>query len=90
MAISKIILNEATQMDLTSTTAVASDVASGKIFFLADGTQATGTNEGGINAFIITLSYNSNTSMWEPDCTWAELAAARTASKDIILTTNVL
>lgn len=47
MAISKIILNNATQMDLTSTTAVASDVASGKIFFLADGTQATGTNEGG-------------------------------------------
>ena len=34
-------------MDTSPTTAVASDVASGKIFFLADGTQSTGTNSGG-------------------------------------------
>ena len=33
--------------DTTPTTAVASDVASGKVFMLADGTQATGTNSGG-------------------------------------------
>lgn len=33
--------------DVTPTTAVASDVASGKVFFLADGTQATGTSSGG-------------------------------------------
>lgn len=34
-------------MDTSPTTAVASDVASGKIFFLADGTQSTGTSSGG-------------------------------------------
>lgn len=33
--------------DVSSTTAVASDVANGKVFFLADGTQATGSASGG-------------------------------------------
>lgn len=33
--------------DTTPTTAVASDVASGKIFFLSDGSQTTGTASGG-------------------------------------------
>lgn len=32
--------------DVTGTTATAADVASGKIFFLANGSQATGTNSG--------------------------------------------
>lgn len=33
--------------DVTDTTAVAADVAQGKVFYLADGSQATGTSSGG-------------------------------------------
>lgn len=33
--------------DVSDSTAVAADVASGKYFYLADGTRATGTNSGG-------------------------------------------
>ena len=37
----------ATFTDVTPTNAVESDVASGKVFFKSDGSQATGTNSGG-------------------------------------------
>ena len=36
--------------------------------------------------FIVTIAYNSTTEMWEPDCTWAELVAAHTAEKTIVIT----
>lgn len=39
--------------DVTGTTAVASDVASGKVFFDANGTQTTGTSSGGGGGSII-------------------------------------
>ena len=47
MAINKVVYDNTTLIDLTSTTAVESDVASGKVFFKNDGTQATGTASGG-------------------------------------------
>lgn len=47
MAISKIILNGVTQMDVTNITATEADVAQGKTFLLADGTIGTGTGSGG-------------------------------------------
>lgn len=48
MAVNKVVQsNGTTLIDITSTTAVESDVASGKTFFLANGALATGTGSGG-------------------------------------------
>jgi len=85
MAISKIILNGVTQIDLTSDTVAASNLISPNTAHGADGQAIVGTASGGGNDFIITLSYNSNTETWDPDCTWAELSAAQTAGKNIIV-----
>lgn len=74
----------ATFTDTSPTTASASDVAQGKIFFDSTGTQQTGTSSGGGGTdFIVTLSYDSQSDMWTPDKTLAEIAAAYGAEKDI-------
>ena len=44
MAVSKVVIDGVTKIDLTGDTAVEADVASGKTFHKADGTTGTGTN----------------------------------------------
>lgn len=48
MALNKIIYKNRTLIDLTDTTAVQSDVFSGKIFHKVDGTPAVGTGGGSL------------------------------------------
>ena len=47
MAINKVVYGNDTLIDITDTTAVASDVATNKVFYTADGTRTTGTASGG-------------------------------------------
>ena len=47
MAINKVVYGNNTLIDITDTTAVASDVATNKVFYTADGTRTTGTASGG-------------------------------------------
>ena len=65
MAVNKVVQsNGTTLIDITPTTAVASDVVSGKIFFLTDGTQATGTRPSGVESSWTKVgekTYNINT-----------------------------
>ncbi len=47
MAVNKVVYDGSTLIDITPTTATASDVASGKVFFDRSGVQQTGTASGG-------------------------------------------
>lgn len=137
--INKVVYGGSPLIDLTSDTAVASDVAVGKYFHLATGERVEGTASGGGsggnvwqdaqgyvhlddegggssvdveplsvttngtytapagtayspvtvnvsgggNDFVVTLSYNSQTDMWEPDKTFAQASTAYSGGKTI-------
>lgn len=51
--VNKVVFGAVSIIDITPTTAVESDVAQGKVFFKADGSQATGTATGGGTGAIV-------------------------------------
>lgn len=84
MAFSKIILNGVTQIDLTQDTTQADKTIQGYTGHQNDGTGFTGSYvPSGGNDFIVTLSYNENTDMYEPDCTYSDWSEAFLAGKTI-------
>lgn len=66
---------------IASDAAAAGDIASGKKAYV-NGSLVTGTAAGG-NVFLVTVSYNSNTDKWEPDCTYSQVQSAYSAGKTI-------
>lgn len=63
------------------TTATASDVASGKIFFDSQGNQQTGSASGGGNEFLVTFTKSGQN--WVPDKTFSQTFTAYTNGKTI-------
>ena len=78
-----------TALDISDTTAVAADVASGKYFYTANGTKTAGTaSGGGDTVFVVTLSWDDDyfgqdDGAWVPDKTFAQISAAYAAGKEI-------
>ena len=86
MAINKVEFGGNTLIDITDTTAIESDVASGKTFYLKDGTKATGTASGGSSwkklgeaDFTVSTTSTTNTNTGSIDC------GSEAATKDKII-----
>lgn len=69
--------------DTTPTTAVAADVASGKIFFLANGSQATGTASGGTAKNVQVVQGTTRTTSSTLTAIGAEMTVSKTGTYDI-------
>lgn len=74
---------------VTTTNLTAENIVSGVTVKVGDSTDddcvasVTGTAETGGNDFIITLTKNASTGIWEPDCTYAQAVAAYSAGDDV-------
>lgn len=79
---------------VTTTNLTAANIVSGVTVKVGDSTDddcvasVTGTAATGGNDFIITLSKNASTGVWEPDCTFAEAQAAYNGGKNIVFVTD--
>ena len=74
---------------VTTTNLTAANIVQGVTVKIGDSTDddcvasVTGTAETGGDDFIITLTKNASTSVWEPDCTFAEAQAAYDGGKNV-------
>jgi hypothetical protein len=79
---------------VTTTNLTAANIVQGVTVKVGDSTDddcvasVTGTAETGGNDFIITLTKNASTGIWEPDCTYAEMYAAYTGGKTVVVTAD--
>ena len=69
----------------TGNIAITSNTASGSSLDVSQYATATVSVSGGGNTFVVTVSWNSSTELWEPDCTFAEVQAAYAAGKNIVV-----
>ena len=83
MAFSKVILNGTTIMDVTGDTVTAGSMLSGTTAHGANGQQVTGTYTD--STYLITVSYNSQTDMWEPNQTFSDISTAYYDGKALAL-----
>lgn len=64
---------------------VASNIKDGVPIF---GVTGSYTGGGGGNTFVVTVSYNDQTEMWEPDCTFQDLQDAGSSNKEVLFKIN--
>lgn len=83
----KVVYGTTVLVDLTADTVTADTLMQGYTAHDKSGALITGTATSG-NDFVVTLSYNEQTEMWEPDCTYVEVQAAYQAGKNIVIDLN--
>ena len=69
--------------------AITQNTASGSTLDVTQYATATvNVPTSGSDVFVVTVSYNDQTEMWEPDCTYADVVSAYNGSKNVITFAN--